>query len=213
MAPTQNVLRAIVSIAGMVVILAPLASVLLKIGRERGRSVGTGASLRRWPALIMITIGLLAAGIILWRPLHLPLRTSTQYLLTWIGFVIYLPAVCLYLWGMLTLGRYFDVSSTRGADLYLGHQLIKNGPFRFVRHPMYLAVLLAALGAFLVFLNWAMLIFLPMSTVVIRRASLEEKVLETEFGDEWRAYAEQVPMWIPFGRVSLKRLPERHNLL
>jgi len=193
----QNTLRIIATISGMVVILAPLASVLLQSKRERSHSIGTGPSVRRWPAVIMVTIILLIIGYIFWKPLPVHMLINTEYLLTWIGFVIYIPAVLLYLSGLLTLGKYFGVSSTQGADLYSGHQLVKKGPFRYVRHPMYLAVILASIGAFLIFRTWAMLIFLPMSTVVIRRASQEEKLLETAFGDEWRSYVKNVRKWIP----------------
>jgi protein-S-isoprenylcysteine O-methyltransferase Ste14 len=193
----QNTLRAIVSATGLIVILAPVVSVLLKVRRERGRSIGTGSSLRRWPAVVLIMVGFLATGVILWKPLHLPLPILIQYVLSWIGFLIVMPAISLYLWGLMTLGKYFGVSSAAGADLYADHQLIQNGPYRFVRHPMYLGVVLTAIGAFLVFRTWAMLIFLPMSTVVIRRASQEEKLLEFELGEEWRSYVQRVPMWIP----------------
>ena len=64
-----------------------------------------------------------------------------------------------------------------GAELYQGHQLIKNGPFAVMRHPMYVGVLLAAIGALLIFRTWAMLIFVPMSLVVVGRANHEEKLL------------------------------------
>jgi protein-S-isoprenylcysteine O-methyltransferase Ste14 len=62
---------------------------------------------------------------------------------------------------------------------------------------MYLAVMVAAIGALLIFRTWATAIFVPMSWVVIRRANHEEALLETEYGDAWREYAEEVPKWCP----------------
>jgi protein-S-isoprenylcysteine O-methyltransferase Ste14 len=99
--------------------------------------------------------------------------------------------------GFLTLGKQFRVSSLTGADLYSDHRFIRNGPYRLLRHPMYLAVMLAAVGALLFFLTWAMVIFLPMSVVVIARAHQEESLMEAEYEDDWREYKKQVPMWIP----------------
>jgi protein-S-isoprenylcysteine O-methyltransferase Ste14 len=205
----QTTLRIIATVAGMVAILAPVANVVLKSGRERGRSVGSGLSLRRWPAVLLITTGFLAAGIILWEPLPFRLVAPLQFAITLVGFIIYIPTICLYLWGMVTLGRFFGVSTTKGADLYSGHQLVKKGPYRFIRHPMYLAVMLAAMGAFMVFLTWAMVIFLPMSSIVIRRASQEEELLAHEFGEEWQSYARQVPKWIP--RIRKKSTNQRRK--
>lgn len=91
----------------------------------------------------------------------------------------------------------FGVSGLLGAELYQGHKLVTNGPFAVIRHPMYMGVLLAAIGALLIFKTWAMVIFLPMSLVVVVRSRHEEKLLEQEFGDEWRSYALKVPKWFP----------------
>jgi protein-S-isoprenylcysteine O-methyltransferase Ste14 len=198
MSPNIHYLLRIVVIAtGLVAILAPVARVLYAAGRAKGRTTGGGSVFRRWPAIVCITSIFLTIGILLWKPLFLPLTVSIENILSWIGFVVYLPAVSLYIWGFFTLGAQFGVSSVTGADLYSNHHFIKNGPYRFVRHPMYLAVILAAIGAFLFFLTWAMLIFLPMSLVVIVRAHQEENLMEAEYGEEWQAYKERVPMWIP----------------
>ena len=193
----QITLRILVTVSGIVVILLPLINLLRHSRREKGRSIGTGRFLRRWPVAISTTIGLLIAGCLLWKPIPVLLPEATRCLLTWTGFIIFMPAICLYLSGLFALGKYFGISTFLGADLDSGHRLIQDGPFHFVRHPMYLAVILAAIGAFLVFRTWAMLVFLPMSTVVFLRASQEEKLLAIVFGDQWRSYARQVPMWIP----------------
>jgi len=118
-------------------------------------------------------------------------------MLVLLGSVVFFPAMVLYIWGQATLGREFAVSTYSGADLYTGHRLVMHGPFRWTRHPMYLAVIVGAFGALLIFQTWAMAIFVPMSFVVVLRAGREEELLEREFGEEWRAYTQQVPKWIP----------------
>jgi protein-S-isoprenylcysteine O-methyltransferase Ste14 len=62
---------------------------------------------------------------------------------------------------------------------------------------MYLAVLLAAGGALLIFRTWAMRVFTPLSLVVVQRAANEERLLAEEFPDEWREYSREVPKWLP----------------
>jgi protein-S-isoprenylcysteine O-methyltransferase Ste14 len=194
----HNLFRIIVIATGLVAILAPVARVLFAAGRMKGRTTGGGSVFRRWPVIVCITVIFLAMGFLLWQPLPLPISITAENILSWIGFIIYLPAIGLYLWGFFKLGRQFGISSVTGADLYSDHRFIKSGPYHFVRHPMYLAVILAAIGAFLFFFTWAMLIFLPMSLLVIVRAHQEEKLMEAEYGEEWHAYKGRVPMWIPW---------------
>jgi protein-S-isoprenylcysteine O-methyltransferase Ste14 len=118
-------------------------------------------------------------------------------LITLTGAVFYFPGVGLYLWGLSALHTQFGVSGLLGAELYQGHQLIKTGPYAHMRHPMYAGVLLAAVGALLIFKTWAMLIFMPMSLVVLGRIEREEKLLAAEFGERWESYASKVPKWFP----------------
>lgn len=89
------------------------------------------------------------------------------------------------------------VSSVFGAELYKHRELVTNGSFAIIRHPMYAGVLLAAMGALLIFRTWAMAVYMPMSLVVLARAGREEKLLEQEFGGKWHAYTSKVPKWIP----------------
>jgi protein-S-isoprenylcysteine O-methyltransferase len=122
---------------------------------------------------------------------------SMILLLSAIGALFYFPGVVLYMWGLKTLRSQFGVSGLFGAELYKDHHLVTSGPFAIVRHPMYAGVLLAALGSTLIFKTWAMVIFMPMSLVVIGRVAHEEKLLAEEFGEQWQSYAEDVPKWFP----------------
>ena len=98
----------------------------------------------------------------------------------------------------------FSISSGLGATLYQDHRLIRIGPYRFVRHPMYLAVILAASGALLIFRTWAMVLFSVLSLGVILRAWREERLLGEEFGEEWENYKQQVSGWLPGFRKRVK---------
>jgi protein-S-isoprenylcysteine O-methyltransferase len=149
-----------------------------------------------------MTVGFVAVGALLWKPLPVAIPQWAASVLLALGSLLYFPAVALYLWGLMTLGKAFGVSTSGGADVYEDHRLVRRGPYRYVRHPMYLAVLLAAPGALLIFRTWAMVVFLPMSWVVIRRADHEEAVLREAFAKEWRTYAEKVPKWVPRFRVQ-----------
>jgi protein-S-isoprenylcysteine O-methyltransferase Ste14 len=76
--------------------------------------------------------------------------------------------------------------------------LVRSGPYRWSRNPMYLGMLLLYAGVALLFdVFWALVLtpLVPALVVwlVIRR---EERYLEERFGGEYRRYQEQVRRWI-----------------
>jgi len=144
-----------------------------------------------------MTIGFVAMGILLWRPVLLRIPDWLLFSFTVLGTLLYFCGIGLYLWGLGTMRSQFAVSGLSGAELYKGHKLVTNGPFALVRHPLYVGIILSAAGALFIFRTWAMVLFMPMSLVVVGRAEREEKLLEQEFGDEWRSYTAKVPKWIP----------------
>jgi protein-S-isoprenylcysteine O-methyltransferase Ste14 len=191
------IIRNLAVIGGSAAILAPLARLIISKGRDKGRTIGSGSFLRSWPAAIVLTAALVVIGVLLWNPLPIHLSVVMDRVLLSLGSLAYFPAIALYLWGLAALGGEFGITTTDGADLYRDHRLVRKGPYRRVRHPMYLAVLFAAGGALLIFRTWAMLVYAPLSLVVVQRAANEERLLAEEFPDEWRKYSREVPKWLP----------------
>jgi protein-S-isoprenylcysteine O-methyltransferase Ste14 len=77
-------------------------------------------------------------------------------------------------------------------------RLVTSGPYRFVRHPMYLAVLLLALGCAAGWRTWIHAIaFVVLAIVLHRKAGLEERYLLAQFPD-YRGYLERTPRILPF---------------
>lgn len=100
------------------------------------------------------------------------------------GLVLVTLAACLSLASLLSLGRRFGVRpALRG--------LVTRGPYRLVRHPMYLSYVLADIGynlqewnlitVLLVMAGWASLLY---------RIHAEERILSYDAG--WSAYVELV---------------------
>lgn len=197
MAEIENLIRVLAIIMGIITLLTSTASAVLLTRRTKGRSSGKGSGSRSGPGVLLITIGLVAAGVLLWRPISI--HASEQFLFgfTIIGVIFYSSGIGLYLWGLATMRSQFGVSNLAGAELYKEHELITNGPFDLMRHPLYVGVILTAVGALLLFRTWAMVIFMPMSFVVVDRAEREEKLLEQEFGEAWKSYISKVPKWFP----------------
>jgi protein-S-isoprenylcysteine O-methyltransferase Ste14 len=77
--------------------------------------------------------------------------------------------------------------------------LVVVGPYRYVRNPMYLAVLAIILGQALLFGSGGTLFYagIVLLAVVLFVRAYEEPTLELEYGDEYREYRRNVRGWIP----------------
>jgi len=193
----EQLLQLLATLAGIVVIFIPLLGFRRAEVHTRGRNSGAVARLLRWPVMLAQTVIFVVVGIALWRPLPIFLSSGVHLIILTVGSLLYFPGIVVYLWGYWTLGRMFGISSGFGATLYQDHKLIRIGPYRYVRHPMYLGVILAALGALSIFRTWAMVLFSASSLGVVVRARREERLLAEEFGEEWDAYKREVNAWIP----------------
>lgn len=84
------------------------------------------------------------------------------------------------------------------AQLEAGHQLATGGPFRFLRHPIYMALNLFALGTALwVPTKAAWLAVLLMAAGSEWRARIEERLLAEAFGEDYAAYRRHTARFIP----------------
>jgi len=88
--------------------------------------------------------------------------------------------------------------------------VVDTGPFRRVRHPLYLAALLgfaATAISSLSIISFALLI--PIFVFYNYIASYEEKLLEVRFGESYRDYERRTGKWLPVatavGAMRLKR--------
>lgn len=192
------------ALIGLGTLSIAVVSMLRSLRGPAGREEPGARFALRSPILLAATLVFVALAVWLWRPLActLPAAWHTPTLIFGCGLLV--GGCLLYLWGLRTLGTMFAPSSGFGVRLHAGHRLIVSGPYVIVRHPMYLAVMLAAWGSLLLYLTWASLGFAVLMLGLVVRARREERVLEDEFGERWREYAGRVPGWIP----SLRRRPD-----
>jgi protein-S-isoprenylcysteine O-methyltransferase Ste14 len=84
-----------------------------------------------------------------------------------------------------------------------GHQLIQDGPYRLVRHPMYTSFMVMLTGLLLLSANWivggAAIGFVLL--LMALRTPREERMLLSHFGDEYRRYMERTGRYLPRIRV------------
>jgi len=120
----------------------------------------------------------------------------------WIsGIGLGMTAVRIWLkwWAMRTLGDYWSVQ----IEIRESHKLIKDGPYRYLRHPAYLSNLMEYLGVPLITnayytLIGVLLIYLPFNLI---RLHFEEKELIKKFGEEYDDYRKKVPALFPIRKL------------
>lgn len=75
--------------------------------------------------------------------------------------------------------------------------VVDNGPYRFTRNPIYLAMALAYLGIALLLNNMWALVPLPIVLLIVDRFVIrrEERYLAAKFGDSYQQYCSRVRRW------------------
>ena len=81
-----------------------------------------------------------------------------------------------------------------------GTGLVTTGPYRLVRHPIYLGLALLAMGEALAFGSWPALMIVLSGVVptFAWRARAEEKLLSRTFGERYAVYRQRTKMIIPY---------------
>ncbi|MGV8931667.1 MAG: methyltransferase family protein [Luteimonas sp.] len=114
----------------------------------------------------------------------------------WLGIGLMLAGLPLRWWAIHVLSRYFTVDVNIQPD----HQLIRSGPYRWLRHPSYTGALLTFYGFSLGFGNWLSLlvVVVPVTLAFLWRIRIEERVLAAAFPGHYPAYAAATRRLIPF---------------
>lgn len=76
-------------------------------------------------------------------------------------------------------------------------KLVTNGVFSISRNPIFLGIMIANIGLFLVIPNAFTLLIISLSTLSVNtQIRLEEEFLKREFGNEYIQYVKKVRRWI-----------------
>jgi protein-S-isoprenylcysteine O-methyltransferase Ste14 len=116
--------------------------------------------------------------------------------LAWAGLVVFWCGIALRFWSFRALGRYFTFKVQTSVD----QPVITSGPYRFVRHPSYAAVLLMVMGVGLFLGSWWSFAWLTASVFCgfLFRIRVEERALLLQLGDRYVTYAADHKRLVPF---------------
>ena len=111
------------------------------------------------------------------------------------GIAVTMLGLCLAVWARVHLGRNWSSRPT----IRVGHTLVRTGPYRFVRNPIYTGLLVAYAGtAVVIGAFWAFALILVLLASFLVRIREEEKILLGEFGEEYEKYRREVRALIPW---------------
>jgi len=99
-------------------------------------------------------------------------------------------------WSRITLGKF----GSPKIFIQDNHLLIKEGPYKYVRNPMYLADLLLYGGFAIAFGAWFSFAFtlLALLPMLLGRIKIEEKILSEKFGIEYKEWVKSTKRILPF---------------
>jgi len=179
-------------IIGAILVQRALESFLPNSKRLRGLKFAEWTGIAFSITFSLLILGTVVEYFLISRPISL-----------WVsgmGMGIVVLRIWLKWWAMLTLGKYWSVQ----IEIRESHQLIKDGPYRYIRHPAYLSNLMAYLGIPLIAnayytLIGMLILYVPFN---LMRLYLEEKELIKKFGEEYEDYRKSVPALFPIKRQS-----------
>ena len=112
----------------------------------------------------------------------------------WIGIALYAVGGGLRLWPVFVLGRRFSGL----VAIQPGHTLVTTGIYGVIRHPSYLGLLVNSLGWDLAFRSGVgILLTVLLVPPLLARINAEEKLLFSQFREEYAAYRRRTSRLIP----------------
>jgi len=95
--------------------------------------------------------------------------------------------------------RFGSLVGTGQLQIVKEHQLVKDGLYKHIRHPLYLGEILRNLGFVVIFSSvYGTLTVLLASIFLLFRIEIEEKMLIVVFGEEYKEYKRNTKKIIPY---------------
>ena len=175
------------------VVFAAIFFLMAKRSRDKTRK----ADPRSIIAIFIQALAFAIAWMILRKPFtpFLPIDWRAQYFVAAIMVLLVLASLLFVSAAVRSLGKQWSLQ----ARVLEHHELIRRGPYRIVRHPIYTGMFGMLISSSLAQGHWLGLV---LASVVYylgtaMRIRTEEKLLREQFGRDYDEYASEVPAFIP----------------
>ena len=140
-----------------------------------------GVLLMCWPRIPVARLN--------WR--LLPMTAGTF----WIGAAVTVGGLLFSVWARVTLGANWS----RSVTIKQGHELIRAGPYRLVRHPIYTGLLTGFLGTAIALGELrGVVAFVLIFASLWYKLQLEERFMRTQFGETYVDYSRHTKALVPW---------------
>jgi len=146
------------------------------------------------PFMLAFAVYIFYPPVLAWADVDLPEWAQ------WLGVALGIASIPLILWTHRALGANFSTTLHVRDE----HTLVTEGPYRWVRHPMY-AVLFIHFGAIaLLTQNWFVggFFLAALTLIVVTRVQNEETAMTEKFGDTYREYIQRTGRFFPRGLTT-----------
>lgn len=146
------------------------------------------------PFMLALAGYMLWPGLLAWAAFPLPAWARG------LGLALGLASVALMVWVQRALGANFDITLHLRAE----HSLVTDGPYRWVRHPMYSVLFLFELAVLLLTANWLVggVPLAALALIVATRVRREEALMLSTFGAAYERYMQRTGRFLP--RFSMR---------
>jgi protein-S-isoprenylcysteine O-methyltransferase Ste14 len=112
------------------------------------------------------------------------------------GWAVALLSFTLRRRAIAALGRFWSLH----VEIRETHQLVREGPFRWVRHPAYLSMILEILSIALIMRSWwtMLIVYAAFIPTLAARIRIEEKALIEKFGESYVNFKKTTPAIFPY---------------
>jgi protein-S-isoprenylcysteine O-methyltransferase Ste14 len=148
----------------------------------------------------LLTLAMMIVAFVLLFYDHLPTSpldrrfVPVESRIVWAGISLTTIGIAIAIWARYCIGQYWSARVTLKED----HRLIRSGPYRWVRHPIYTGMLLGALGRAFTIGEWRGVVAVALILVAHSlKAKREEFLLSQEFGEEYASYRRETGFLFP----------------
>jgi len=167
-----------------------LLNLMLRSGESDKRNEDKGTL-----SVIWILIGTAnCVGIMVTVNYYLPIVASP--LIQYFGLFLIVAGMVIRFIAVWSLGKLFTVDVT----IREGHKIKQDGLYHLMRHPSYSGSLLSFIGFGFSLNNWLSLIIISVLITIafLYRIRIEEKLLKTQFGEDYSEYMKKTYRLIPW---------------
>lgn len=139
--------------------------------------------------LLGIPMAIVIIAFLIYPPIVSTLQLPLPNALRWIGVPLGMVCTAGLFWTHVHLAEAFSGT----VHVRSGAKLVTTGPYKYVKHPMYICFFLGVVSFFLLSANWfiGVVSLFGMMIIVCSRLKIEEDELQKKYGEEYEKYIQE----------------------